>query len=152
MTLLEQELNHVKAYLSIEETRFVNKLEVVYDIDPNALLQNIPPLTLQPLVENSIKHGFKNKENNCIIKIIIRKDNNVIQIKVEDNGEGMRQERVKQIGQPQLESEKGSGLALYNVNHRLSMMFGDQASLKIKSNPGEGTEISFSIPYHEGAM
>lgn len=152
MTLLEQELNHVKAYLSIEETRFVNKLEVVYDIDQNALQQNIPPLTLQPLVENSIKHGFKNKEANCIIKITIKKIEHITSILVEDNGEGMSKERVAQIGQPKLQSEKGNGLALYNVNRRLTMMFGDQAALKIKSNPGKGTEIDFSIPTYEGAM
>ena len=152
MTLLEQELNHVKAYLSIEETRFVNKLEVVYDIDQNTLKQNIPPLTLQPLVENSIKHGFKNKESSCIIKITIKKNGNATNIQVDDNGEGMSQDRIDQIGQPQLESEKGIGLALYNVNRRLTMMFGDEAALKIKSKPGEGTEISFSIQNDKGAM
>lgn len=152
ITILEKELNHVKAYLSIEEARFINKLEVIYEIDDNALLQNIPPLTLQPLVENSIKHGFKDKENNCIIKIKIQRDHNITNIKVKDNGQGMSKERSELIGEPHIFSESGSGLALYNVNRRLTMTFGNQAALKINSIPDKGTEISFSIPYIEGAM
>ncbi len=147
MILLEQELKHVKAYLSIEETRFVDRLEVLYDIDESALLQSIPPLTLQPLVENSIKHGFKNKESNCILHIIIQKTDNSIYIKVTDNGQGMEQERAQEIGTAPIDSEKGSGLAIYNVNRRLTMMFGDSAALNIKSELTKGTEISFSIPY-----
>jgi len=151
ITILEQELNHVKAYLSIEEARFVNKLEVIYDIDQSTLLQNIPPLTLQPIVENAIKHGFQDKEHNCIIKITIRKENNVIYIKIEDNGKGMSKTRARQIGKLHVFSEEGSGFALYNVNRRLTLLFGDNASLKIKSEPDEGTDISFSIPYIEGS-
>ncbi|NSL52842.1 sensor histidine kinase [Calidifontibacillus erzurumensis] len=151
ITTLAEELNHVKAYLAIEEVRFVNKLTVVYDIDQGALSQNIPPLTLQPIVENSIKHGFKNKENNCLIKITIKKEQDFTHIKVEDNGHGMKKERTESIGQPYLSSKQGSGLALYNVNRRLTMMFGEEAALKIKSSPDEGTEVAFTIPYVETA-
>lgn len=151
ITTLAEELNHVKAYLAIEEARFVNKLTVVYDIDQGALSQNIPPLTLQPIVENSIKHGFKNKENNCLIKITIKKEQDFTHIKVEDNGHGMKKERTESIGQPHLSSKQGSGLALYNVNRRLTMMFGEEAALKIKSSPDEGTEVAFTIPYVETA-
>lgn len=147
--ILEQELKHVRAYLSIEEARFIDKLEVLYDIDEGALLQNIPPLTLQPLVENSIKHGFKDKETNCILKIIIKEKNNSTYIKVEDNGQGMSKERTEQIGKAPIDSEKGSGLAIYNVNRRLTMMFGDNAALKINSEPNKGTTIAFWIPYGE---
>ena len=144
---LEQELKHVKkAYLSIEEARFVNKLNVIYDIDESALLQNIPPLILQPLVENSIQHGFKNKESHCILSITIKNENNFTYIKVKDNGQGMSKERAEEIGETPVHSEIGSGLAIYNVNRRLIMTFGNHAALKIKSQPDEGTEIVFSIP------
>lgn len=70
-------------------------------------------------------------------------------VKVEDNGHGMSRERAEQIGKETLKSETGSGLALYNVNRRLTMMFGDEASLKITSIPGVGTNIHFSIPQTE---
>ncbi|MEK4027529.1 sensor histidine kinase [Pseudobacillus sp. FSL P4-0506] len=151
MTTLEQELKHVKAYLLIEKARFINKLEVIYDIDEKALLQNIPPLTLQPIVENSIKHGFKDKESNCIVKITVKRKSSSTYIKIQDNGQGMSKERSEQIGKALIDSKEGSGLAIYNVNRRLTMMFGDQTMLEINSKPEEGTEITFSIPYMEEA-
>lgn len=150
MTTLEQELRHVKAYLAIEEARFVDKLSVIYDIEEDALLQNIPPLTLQPIVENAIKHGMRDKENNGIVKITIKKQNLDTFVTVEDNGMGMNMERSKQICKTPIQSETGSGVALYNVNRRLTFLFGDTAALKIKSERDQGTEIAFSVPYGEG--
>ncbi|MCM3090599.1 MULTISPECIES: sensor histidine kinase [unclassified Cytobacillus] len=148
-TTLEQELRHVKAYLSIEETRFVDRLEVLYDIEEEALLERIPPLTLQPIVENAVKHGIKDKEQDCLIKIEIMKRDGVTIVKVEDNGQGMSKERADQIGKETLTSKSGSGLALYNINRRLTMMFGEKASLQIASTPGVGTVIQFAIPQTE---
>ncbi|WP_318246753.1 sensor histidine kinase [Bacillus norwichensis] len=145
MTTLEQELKHTKAYLSIEQARFVDKLKVFYVIDEDILLHSIPPITLQPLVENSIKHGFKNKERDCLLKILIKQDNCNIYIAVEDNGSGMSEERREQIGMAPIESENGNGLALYNVNRRLIMTFGKSAALKINSSDGKGTSVAFFI-------
>ncbi|MFS0636508.1 sensor histidine kinase [Mesobacillus foraminis] len=147
MTSLEQELKHVKAYLELEEARFADKLEVIYEIDPGALYKYIPPLTLQPIVENAIKHGIKNKESDCRIKITIKKCKRATYVKVEDNGHGMDSLRASQIGKSPIPSDTGTGLALYNVNRRLTMMFGEDAELKIKSQQDSGTEIAFSIPY-----
>lgn len=151
MSTLEQELRHVKAYLEIEQARFVHKLQVFYQIDEEALLKKAPPLTLQPIVENAIKHGFKDKESNCVVKIIIKKDEEATIVIVEDNGRGMAKERAEQVIITPIQSETGTGLALYNINRRLTMMFGDAASLKIKSEPEQGTEVAFSIPYTEEA-
>ena len=119
MTTLEQELKHVKAYLAIEEARFEDKLKVVYDIEESALLETIPPLTLQPIVENAIKHGMKDTEKDGLVKITIHKQNLAIYVKVEDNGIGMNTERSSQICKSPLHSETGNGFALYNVNRRL---------------------------------
>jgi two-component system sensor histidine kinase LytS len=145
MTTLEQELMHVKAYLAIEEARFVDKLNVIYEIEEDALLHYIPPLTLQPIVENAIKHGIKDKDSNCIVKISISIINGTIFVRVEDNGNGMSKERVTQICKSPIPSETGNGLALYNVNRRLTIMFGDGATLKINSELDKGTEIGFSL-------
>ncbi|VEF47744.1 two-component sensor histidine kinase [Bacillus freudenreichii] len=145
MTTLEQELKHTKAYLSIEEARFVDKLEVAYEIDEDALFQHIPPITLQPLVENAIKHGFKNKDHDCAVKIVIKKENEMIRVSVEDNGHGISSERMGQIGSAPIESGNGTGLALYNVNRRLTMTFGESSTLKICSLPDQGTIVAFSI-------
>jgi two-component system, LytTR family, sensor histidine kinase LytS len=149
ITSLEQELRHVKAYLAIEEARFVEKLKVTYNIDDAALLVKIPPLTLQPIVENAVKHGIKNMDQDCHIHIAIHKELSKTVVIVEDNGQGMTQDRIDQLGKQMIDSEKGSGIALYNVNRRLMMMFGDKASLQIESKTDKGTKISFSIPHAE---
>ncbi|MCM3694573.1 sensor histidine kinase [Neobacillus niacini] len=149
MTTLGQELNHVKAYLAIEEARFKDKLQIVYDIEENALLETIPPLTLQPIVENAIKHGMKDTERNGIVKITIHKQYLATHVKVEDNGIGMNKERTSQICKSPINSETGSGLALYNVNRRLTIMYGDHAGLQINSELHKGTEIGFSVPCTE---
>lgn len=149
MTTLEQELAHVKAYLAIEEARFVEKLKVTYDIEDDALPVKIPPLTLQPIVENAVKHGIKNMDHDCQIHIEIHKVDKSTLVMVRDNGQGMSKERINQLGKQIIDSETGSGIALFNVNRRLTMNFGESASLRIESEPGIGTKISFTIPQAE---
>ena len=149
MTTLEQELAHVKAYLAIEEARFVEKLKVAYDIEDDALPIKIPPLTLQPIVENAVKHGIKNMDHDCQIDIHIHKEDKSTIVTVRDNGQGMSSERINQLGKQIIDSETGSGIALFNVNRRLMMNFGEAASLRIESELGKGTEISFTIPQPE---
>ncbi|TYS14481.1 sensor histidine kinase [Rossellomorea vietnamensis] len=149
ITSLEQELKHVRAYLAIEEARFVDKLKVEYDIDEQSLSLMIPPLTLQPIVENAIKHGIKDKREDCLVKITITKKTHGSAISVHDNGQGILPERLKLLGVNSLESETGTGFALYNINRRLTMMFGEKAALNILSDYGKGTEVSFFIPEME---
>ncbi|MEC1694398.1 sensor histidine kinase [Schinkia azotoformans] len=146
---LEHELRHVKAYLEIEETRFVDKLKVFYQIDEGTLHQRIPPLTLQPIVENAIKHGIKERDGNSQVIISIQKGNNHVHVSIEDNGIGMSEERAKEICVTPIKSSNGNGVALYNVNRRLMMLFGEKSGLNIKSEINKGTEIAFTIPLSE---
>ncbi|WP_017381679.1 sensor histidine kinase [Paenisporosarcina sp. TG-14] len=145
LTTLEQELKHVKAYLEIEEVRYVNRLVVEYNIDENVLLENIPPLTLQPIVENAVKHGIKNKSNNCLIKISIQKKDALTVVSIEDNGQGISPERIKLLGVQQAVSDNGTGIGLYNVNRRLTIMFGVKSALRFESKQNEGTKVSFIL-------
>ena len=149
LTTLDQELNHVKAYLAIEETRFANKLKIIYDIEEAALLQRIPPLTLQPIIENAIKHGIKDKDSNCLLKITVQIEKQTVHVVIIDNGNGMSEKRMKQVCKERIASETGTGIALYNVNRRLTMLFGDESALQIQSELNKGTEIAFSLPYEE---
>lgn len=143
---LEQELSHVKAYLEIIEARFIDRLTILYELDDDVLLEKIPPFTLQPIVENAIHHGVNDMEKNSVIKLTVRNLGTEIEIKVQDNGKGIAQERLAILGKMQLESESGTGVGLFNINRRLMMTFGDQAALTITSKEKEGTEISFRIP------
>ncbi|WP_235988996.1 sensor histidine kinase [Aquibacillus kalidii] len=146
MTSLQQELNHTKAYLTIEEARFVDKLTVLYDIDESVMTTQVPPLTLQPLVENAVKHGIRNMERDCIIHISIKMLGTSVEVKVEDNGDGIESKRLIDLGQKPLQSKTGSGLGLYNVNRRLRLTFGENAVLRIDSQPQKGTQITFLVP------
>ncbi|TGB01885.1 sensor histidine kinase [Halobacillus salinus] len=147
-TSLEEELKHVKSYLLIEETRFVDKLHVTYDIDDEVLSARIAPLTLQPLVENCIKHGIKDRDGDCEIRIMMKKDSEGVRISVVDNGSGITKTRLEGLGDQEVDSKKGTGLGLYNVNSRLRHMHGTKAKLQIESEEGKGTTISFVIPFH----
>src|SRR5699024_8319534 len=116
---LDNELNYVKAYLSIIEARFVDRLSVQYDVDESVLKEMVPPFTLQPLVENAIQHGIVEMGEDCLIKITIRDQGNDMKIEVEDNGTGIPGDKLAFLGRQQVASEHGTGMGLYNVNRRL---------------------------------
>ncbi|WP_100407372.1 sensor histidine kinase [Bacillus solitudinis] len=145
-TTIEEELKHVQAYLEIEQTRFSDKLTVHYDVDKELLPLKLPPMTLQPLVENAIKHGMKQLKSDSYIHIAIIKKRKYVEILIADNGLGIEHERILELGTNQVASDTGTGIGLYNINRRLEMMYGEKRSLNIDSEKGVGTTVSFSIP------
>jgi two-component system sensor histidine kinase LytS len=137
---LREELSYVEAYLSIEQARYGDKFRVNYHIQPTVNLDIlIPPFTIQPLVENAIKHGLKPKLEGGEIFIKILDNNDSIVISVEDNGVGTNN-FLNNL------SERGSGLGLYLVNERLKRFYGEESILNIRSFPNIGTEVTFKIP------
>ncbi|UOE93031.1 sensor histidine kinase [Alkalihalobacillus sp. LMS39] len=147
-TTLETELKHVRAYLAIEEARFSDKLKVKYDIDEETLTCLLPPMTLQPLVENAIKHGVKALTDDSFIKIKVKKETDSVQISIIDNGVGIEEERINSLMKEKVPSDTGTGIGLYNVNRRLQMMYDERASLQITSNT-KGTCVSFTLQHRE---
>lgn len=144
---LQDELQHIRSYMSIEQTRFEDKLQIQYEVEDSALQALVPPLTLQPLIENSIRHGFRNKTDDCVILIRIQGDPaNGVFVTIKDNGTGITPERLRLLGRQMLDSSSGTGMAVYNVNRRLALMYGPHASLNIQSDEAVGTEIQFQIP------
>ncbi|HEX6922630.1 MAG TPA: LytS/YhcK type 5TM receptor domain-containing protein [Bacillales bacterium] len=143
---LKEELDHVKAYLMIEEARFPDKLNVQYLIEEDLLFAVVPRMTLQPLVENTVKHGLKPLVKGSKLSISVRKEHDDIIVAVYDNGRGIPQYRLQGLLEDPVRSESGTGLGLYNVNRRLIITFGDQARLHIQSKMGQGTMVSFKIP------
>ncbi|WP_243361032.1 ABC transporter substrate binding protein [Fundidesulfovibrio terrae] len=145
---LSKELEHCEDYLSIERARFEERLRVAYDIDPAALECPVPPLILQPLVENALRHGIMPKEEGGEIVIGAHPENGAVRIFVRDNGVGMEPSVAASLLDETGASPppQGTGLALRNVNARLVAIHGAQHGLRIESSPGQGTSISFSIP------
>src|SRR5215467_2696319 len=135
---LREELESVDEYLDIEVIRFGPQLTVVKEITPDTLDVIVPSMILQPLVENSIKHGLARKVGGgrITIKAMVREGHTVIE--VHDDGLGMTEER--------LEHALGGGIGLSNVNERLRTIYGAHYQLKLKSVPGAGTSVSIEIP------
>ncbi|GAF14753.1 autolysis histidine kinase LytS [Bacillus sp. JCM 19045] len=143
---LAEEMNHIKAYLSIEEIRFEDRLTVRYEVDESCLHYSIPPLTLQPLVENAMKHGFQNKRENCLLTIVVKEMGKHIYLSVHDNGSGFDPSKIDKAGIESFKTNTGTGIGLFNSNKRLQMVFGQQASLNFQSEPNKGTTVQFQIP------
>jgi len=135
---LREELESIDEYLDIEVIRFGPQLRVVKHINPETLDVVVPSMLLQPLVENSIKHGLARKVGGGRITITasIRDHHTVIEVR--DDGLGMTEER--------LEHAFGGGIGLSNVNERLRTIYGANCQLKLTSTPGAGTCASVEIP------
>ncbi len=146
---LAAELEHCRAYIAIESARFEERFRVAYEIDEQALGCLLPPLILQPLVENALKHGILPREEGGDVTIKAERDNGLVRIEVRDNGVGMsvaQQAALFQDTAP-LSSREGAGIALKNVNARLSACFGAEHALRVESVPGQGTTVSFTVPF-----
>jgi sensor histidine kinase YesM len=142
---IKQELDVVHSYIALQRARFGNKINVNYDIDPNSYFLRVPPLLLQPLVENAIEHG--NINNNIFLSISIKHSNSGVVISIQDNGPGISKTNVKKLLSGKLvesQSQKRVGLGLYATHHRLEMLYG--RGLVITSSKSTGTRIDIQIP------
>lgn len=144
---LKDEIDHVKSYLAIEKARFNKKLQIVYDIDENINMK-IPPLTIQPLVENAINHGILPKAEGGTIWIKIENTDDFISISVKDNGIGMDEDMLDNLRQVNLPM-KSLGLEL--VVKRLKFIYGDRVRFKIKSKLNDGTLVKLVILHSKEA-
>lgn len=142
---LKKELEHVDAYLSIEQARFPNKYKVSIDIDPTLQEVLIPPFTLQPLIENAIHHGFSKLKNGAVsIRVYI--DGESMVLCTEDNGKGIPADFIKKLGNETVLSEKGTGTALWNIKSRIKEIYGDKATFEIVSESNKGTRVLIKLP------
>lgn len=142
---LKNEIDHVEAYLSIEQKRFPNRYDVKFHLDESLFDVQIPPFTLQPLVENAIYHAFKNRKEGKI-DVKVQRINNKLLLLTEDNGCGMRKEQVKQLGKTIMQSEQGTGTALWNIYQRIHEIYGTDADFHISSTLDVGTKIMIQLP------
>lgn len=145
---LKRELQQVEAYLSLEQARYPDRFNVHYNVNQQCTYALIPPFIIQILVENAIKHAFKNRKTNNHIDVNVDmvEIGNVLEISVKDNGFGIEQEKLNDIGHINVDSTTGTGNALVNLNKRLIGLFGNNAKLQIQSNRN-GTHVHCLIPY-----
>lgn len=142
MVSIEEEIEHVKSYVSIEKARLSEDLEVIYDVEGVSQF-SIPPLTLQPMIENAIKHGIYPKKGKGIIRFTIGREAGEYVIRISDDGVGMSADIVGNIMQGHLAKENSYGTN--NVIERMKSAFEDRFTYDISSALNEGTEVVFRI-------
>lgn len=148
---VEKEIEHVKSYLVIQKVRYEDKLNYKIDVEKSIMDCNVIKLILQPLVENAIYHGIKEKRGPGKIKVTGCAEEGMIHFMVIDNGIGMKPETLNQINSLLKEnyltnaSEK-IGYGIFNVNERIKMNYGDEYGLSYTSVYGEGTQANIWIP------
>jgi two-component system LytT family sensor kinase len=138
---LSEELSFTDDYLDIEVVRFgADKLRVEKEIDPRTLGVLVPSILLQPLIENSIKHGLEPRLKGGTVTLRSRLDGDRVLIEVADDGVGMGNRPASAL------SRTGAGIGMKNVQERLEVLYGNQARFEVVSNPGRGTLVSIEIP------
>jgi two-component system LytT family sensor kinase len=138
---LRDELSFTDDYLDIEVVRFgAEKLRVEKEIDPRTLDVLVPSILLQPLIENSIKHGLEPRLNGGTVTLRSKLEGDRVLIEVADDGVGMGNRPVSAL------RRTGAGIGMKNVQERLEVLYGNQARFEVVSNPGRGTLVSIEIP------
>lgn len=143
------EIDHITNYLTIQKMRYKDKLDFQVDVDRDILHYKTLKVLLQPLVENAIYHGIKNKSGVGIVKITGRKVDEQIYLQVKDNGVGMIPEKVKTMLIPKNNFPNGKGVGVVNVDERIKLYFGESYGLSFESEPDEGTTVTIRIPARE---
>lgn len=153
---IAQELQALDKYLYVLRIRFGARITFRVDAEPRTLKQRIPPLILQPLVENAVLHGLKDREEGGLVEISVRVADDRTCISVSDNGTGMDRavlqdlrERLREEDEAVHVAREGRGIGLVNVFERLTLFHHSYDAARIESVPGEGTRIEFRFPYHQ---
>lgn len=152
---IKQEIEHVSSYLHIQKIRYRDILEYEIDVDENIMDGTILKLTLQPLVENALYHGIKNKRNGGTIRVRARKaGQRGILLEVQDDGVGCTPYRLAKIHEMLLDDSHeitpdGDGFGLANVNKRIKLYYGPEYGLSVESQYQQGTRVTVFIPLRQ---
>jgi two-component system, LytTR family, sensor kinase len=139
---LAEEIEHVERYLRLEQARFRDSLHVTIELEPETLDAVVPAMSVQPLVENAVRHGVEQRKGTGRVAVIGRVIGDDVELRVADDGTGIEPERV-----PAVLAGTGGGIGLSNVDGRLRATFGERYALRIESNPGEGMTAVMTVPH-----
>lgn len=156
---LMDEIEHIRSYLQIQKTRYRDKLNYEIRISPDTQHLEVLKILLQPVVENAIYHGLKQRRGPGLIRIDAYREDGVLVLSVEDDGAGMKPEQLAEM-QAKLESDvrahgqTGTGVSGYgimNVQARLKLTFGERYGVRIASEYGKGTSVRITHPIIDGS-
>jgi two-component system, sensor histidine kinase YesM len=149
---IKEEINHLDNYLTIHNFRFDRGVYLLNEIDEQDMNSKIVRFSFEPIVENAIKHGFRNSRTDHHIRICSRKTNDSLIISIQDDGNGIPEEKLKKINSILLNSEysfnweRNGGLGIQNVNERIKNNFGNKYGITIESSVGIGTTVFITLP------
>ena len=145
---IEQEARHILSYLQIQAQRYGDKLRYFFDIPPEAFPLYTVKLVLQPLVENAIYHRIKESDGSGEINISISVAEDLVTMRVTDNGRGIPEDRLKMLQEGLARGIRvnSDGYGIFNVNERLRLHFGPQYGLTLESQWGAGTTATITMP------
>jgi two-component system, LytTR family, sensor kinase len=144
---LADELQYVEKYLRLEQARFGDRLTVRVEVAPEVLGAVVPALSLQPLVENAVRHGVEARSGGGTVEIVGRDLGPDVELRVVDDGAGMDGERARRLlAGGAIDGFATSGIGLKNVHGRLQATFGAEYGLRLRSGPGEGTAVTMTVP------
>jgi two-component system, LytTR family, sensor kinase len=138
---LGEELEHVERYLRLEQARFRDGLRITVDVDPEAMSAVVPAMSVQPLVENAVRHGVEQRAGTGRVEVIGRVAGDDVELLVRDDGCGIEPERV-----PSVLAGTGCGIGISNVDGRLRATFGERYALRIESVRDRGTTMVMTVP------
>ncbi|WWR15946.1 sensor histidine kinase [Lachnospiraceae bacterium JLR.KK008] len=148
---IREELQHVRSYLEIQQMRYQDILRYEINVPRELEKYLIPKITIQPLVENALYHGIKNKRGTGMITVSGRKENDYFLIQIGDNGIGIDEMRLEQVREG-IKNKVLTGkdmYGLYNVHERIRLNFGEKYGISIESVYGESTIVNICLPYME---
>ena len=148
VTTVRNEIEHVKSYLEIQRLRYNGSFTVDWHVEDSVLDCSIIKVVLQPIVENSLVHGFSNHPDNCHIDITIRQCGDILSLEIRDNGSGMTEAQLREccLHHPKA---VGHSYALYNISERIRLFYGENYGMVIQSESGKGTNVVIRIPHVE---
>ena len=142
-----QEYAFVRTYVTLEQARFGDRLNVEYDIDPAVLSVDVPVLMIQPLVENAIKHGASGNVGRTTVRLRARVDPlaRMLDVTVRDDGVGMDEPTLVAVAAGE-RLQEASGVGLTNIRQRLALLFGTHHEFDVRSTEGDGTTVHLRMP------
>jgi two-component system sensor histidine kinase YesM len=157
---IKDEMEHIRNYLVIQQIRYRDILDYDIHVEPELYVFPILKMSLQPLVENALYHGIKNKRGKGLIRITVRLEKyHIILITIEDNGIGIESDALTQLqdglNNPHIEYESRNaqnGYGLYNVQQRIHLYYGSEYGIQLDSTAGQGTIVNVRIPAQRGEV
>ncbi len=147
--LLGTDLEYIAGYMKLQQVRFKDRLHYLENVGETAKAALVPRLMLQPVIENAIKYGYRQRQSVAITVVGYVKDEDLI-IEVQDDGGGMSKERLEEVRAiMQSQDNRAPHIGLHNLHRRLVLMYGERYGIGIDSIEGEGTTVTFVLPYRK---